>query len=146
VTRTLEELLVEWEPVIGLEVHVQLHTKSKAFSPSAVEFGARPNSLHVCPSSEPETMHVQLFPGPKFDSCRASISTRSTSGAASPPSSSNRTQAPVPFTTTCVTGLLSNIHWRSFFFSAPCWLVETASQRGSFVSVMPSVTSCAVRL
>ena len=44
-TRTLEELLVEWEPVIGLEVHVQLHTKSKAFSPSAVEFGARPNSL-----------------------------------------------------------------------------------------------------
>ncbi|MBV8762330.1 MAG: Asp-tRNA(Asn)/Glu-tRNA(Gln) amidotransferase subunit GatB, partial [Deltaproteobacteria bacterium] len=35
----------EWEPVIGLEVHVQLATKTKAFSPSAVEFGAAPNSL-----------------------------------------------------------------------------------------------------
>ncbi|MBA3542366.1 MAG: Asp-tRNA(Asn)/Glu-tRNA(Gln) amidotransferase subunit GatB [Deltaproteobacteria bacterium] len=38
-------MLEEWEPVIGLEVHVQLNTKSKAFSPSAVEFGAPPNSL-----------------------------------------------------------------------------------------------------
>ncbi len=43
--RAIEELLEEFEPVIGLEVHVQLGTKSKAFSPSAVEFGARPNSL-----------------------------------------------------------------------------------------------------
>ncbi len=34
-----------WEPVIGLEVHVQLATQSKAFSPSAVKFGAAPNSL-----------------------------------------------------------------------------------------------------
>ncbi|HEY1817374.1 MAG TPA: Asp-tRNA(Asn)/Glu-tRNA(Gln) amidotransferase subunit GatB [Kofleriaceae bacterium] len=39
------ELLATWEPVIGLEVHVQLATKSKAFSPSAVQFGAPPNSL-----------------------------------------------------------------------------------------------------
>jgi aspartyl-tRNA(Asn)/glutamyl-tRNA(Gln) amidotransferase subunit B len=35
----------EWEPVIGLEIHVQLATRSKAFSASAVEFGAPPNSL-----------------------------------------------------------------------------------------------------
>ncbi len=41
----LPELLEAWEPVIGLEVHVQLSTKSKAFSPSATEFGAPPNSL-----------------------------------------------------------------------------------------------------
>jgi aspartyl-tRNA(Asn)/glutamyl-tRNA(Gln) amidotransferase subunit B len=43
--RSLEALLEDWEPVIGLEVHVQLATRSKAFSPSAVEFGAPPNSL-----------------------------------------------------------------------------------------------------
>jgi aspartyl-tRNA(Asn)/glutamyl-tRNA(Gln) amidotransferase subunit B len=35
----------DWEPVIGLEVHVQLATRTKAFSPSAVTFGAPPNSL-----------------------------------------------------------------------------------------------------
>jgi aspartyl-tRNA(Asn)/glutamyl-tRNA(Gln) amidotransferase subunit B len=41
----LATLLETWEPVIGLEVHVQLGTQSKAFSPSAVMFGAPPNSL-----------------------------------------------------------------------------------------------------
>jgi aspartyl-tRNA(Asn)/glutamyl-tRNA(Gln) amidotransferase subunit B len=41
----LAQLLETWEPVIGLEVHVQLNTKSKAFSPSAIQFGAPPNSL-----------------------------------------------------------------------------------------------------
>ena len=41
----LDKLLETWEPVIGLEVHVQLKTQAKAFSPSACEFGAPPNSL-----------------------------------------------------------------------------------------------------
>ncbi|CAN5723336.1 Asp-tRNA(Asn)/Glu-tRNA(Gln) amidotransferase subunit GatB [soil metagenome] len=41
----LRELLENWEPVIGLEVHVQLATRSKAFSASAVQFGAAPNAL-----------------------------------------------------------------------------------------------------
>ena len=41
----LAQLLETWEPVIGLEVHVQLNTKSKIFSPSPVQFGAPPNSL-----------------------------------------------------------------------------------------------------
>ena len=33
-----------WEVVIGLEVHVQLNTKSKIFSGSATSFGAEPNA------------------------------------------------------------------------------------------------------
>ncbi|HEY5921424.1 MAG TPA: Asp-tRNA(Asn)/Glu-tRNA(Gln) amidotransferase subunit GatB, partial [Kofleriaceae bacterium] len=41
----LAKLLETWEPVIGLEVHVQLNTRSKAFSPSAIQFGAPTNSL-----------------------------------------------------------------------------------------------------
>jgi aspartyl-tRNA(Asn)/glutamyl-tRNA(Gln) amidotransferase subunit B len=35
---------MNWETVIGLEVHVSLSTKSKLFSGSAVEFGAEPNT------------------------------------------------------------------------------------------------------
>ncbi len=35
----------KWEAVIGLEVHVQLRTNSKAFSASAVQYGAPANSL-----------------------------------------------------------------------------------------------------
>ncbi|HEY5950444.1 MAG TPA: hypothetical protein VIV40_33365 [Kofleriaceae bacterium] len=41
----LAKLMETWEPVIGLEVHVQLNTRSKAFSPSGIQFGAPPNSL-----------------------------------------------------------------------------------------------------
>ena len=33
-----------WEPVIGIEVHVQLATNSKIFSSTPVEFGAEPNT------------------------------------------------------------------------------------------------------
>lgn len=35
---------MEWETVIGLEVHVQLSTKSKLFSGSDITFGADPNT------------------------------------------------------------------------------------------------------
>lgn len=41
----LAQLLELYEPVIGLEVHVQLATKTKAFSGSATGFGEPPNSL-----------------------------------------------------------------------------------------------------
>ena len=41
----LAQLLEDWEPVIGLEVHVQLSTYTKIFSASATQFGAPPNSL-----------------------------------------------------------------------------------------------------
>ena len=33
-----------WQPVIGLEVHVQLATKTKLFSSSPIAFGAEPNT------------------------------------------------------------------------------------------------------
>ncbi len=35
----------EYEPVIGLECHIQLNTASKAFTAASTEFGAPPNSL-----------------------------------------------------------------------------------------------------
>jgi aspartyl-tRNA(Asn)/glutamyl-tRNA(Gln) amidotransferase subunit B len=38
-----------FEPVIGLEVHAQLLTRSKAFCSCSTEFGAPPNT-HVCPT------------------------------------------------------------------------------------------------
>ncbi len=38
----------QWESVIGLEVHVQLATRSKLFSGASTAFGAPPNS-QACP-------------------------------------------------------------------------------------------------
>ena len=35
---------MEWETVVGLEVHVQLSTKSKLFSGASTQFGAEPNT------------------------------------------------------------------------------------------------------
>lgn len=35
---------MEWETVIGLEIHVQLATKTKIFSGSSTQFGAEPNT------------------------------------------------------------------------------------------------------
>ncbi|MGD8955779.1 MAG: Asp-tRNA(Asn)/Glu-tRNA(Gln) amidotransferase subunit GatB [Chromatiaceae bacterium] len=35
---------MQWETVIGLEIHTQLATKSKIFSASSTEFGAEPNT------------------------------------------------------------------------------------------------------
>lgn len=43
-----EDILTKYEPVIGLEVHVQLGTQTKIFCSCPVEFGADPNT-HVCP-------------------------------------------------------------------------------------------------
>jgi len=43
-----EEMRAKYEPVIGLEVHAQLKTKTKIFCACATTFGAAPNS-QVCP-------------------------------------------------------------------------------------------------
>ena len=42
------EVLAKYEPVIGLEVHVQLLTATKAFCGCANHFGSAPNT-NVCP-------------------------------------------------------------------------------------------------
>ncbi len=47
-TALLPVLLSKYEPVIGLEVHVQLLTRTKAFCGCENRFGAAPNTL-VCP-------------------------------------------------------------------------------------------------
>lgn len=39
-----EEIYEKYEPVIGLEIHAQLLTESKAFSSSSTKFGASPNT------------------------------------------------------------------------------------------------------
>lgn len=44
----LEDLTIQYEAVIGLEVHAQLQTKSKLFAGDATAFGAGPNT-HVSP-------------------------------------------------------------------------------------------------
>src|SRR5580692_11641138 len=47
-TALAPEILAKYEPVIGLEVHVQLLTASKAFCGCANKFGAEPNT-NICP-------------------------------------------------------------------------------------------------
>lgn len=48
VSALADAVLKKYEPVIGLEVHVQLGTKTKIFCSCPVEFGAAPNT-NVCP-------------------------------------------------------------------------------------------------
>ena len=43
------EILAEYQPVIGLEVHVQLLTHSKAFCGCINQYGGEPNT-HICPT------------------------------------------------------------------------------------------------
>ena len=48
-TSVSPEVLSRYEPVIGLEVHVQLLTNTKAFCGCANRFGGEPNT-HICPA------------------------------------------------------------------------------------------------
>ena len=45
---TVEEVVERFDPVMGLEVHVELNTATKMFCGCRNEFGAEPNT-HVCP-------------------------------------------------------------------------------------------------
>ena len=47
-TTVPQALLAQYEPVIGLEVHLQLKTRSKIFCACSTRFGDPPNS-NVCP-------------------------------------------------------------------------------------------------
>jgi len=47
-TLTYEDVLARYEPVIGLETHVELSTVSKMFCGCSTEFGAEPNT-QICP-------------------------------------------------------------------------------------------------
>ncbi|MFL6240978.1 MAG: Asp-tRNA(Asn)/Glu-tRNA(Gln) amidotransferase subunit GatB [Actinomycetes bacterium] len=44
-----DEALARYEPVLGLETHVELSTRSKMFCGCATEFGAEPNT-QICPT------------------------------------------------------------------------------------------------
>jgi aspartyl-tRNA(Asn)/glutamyl-tRNA(Gln) amidotransferase subunit B len=48
-TELTPEILAKYQPVIGLEVHVQLMTASKAFCGCVNRYGGEPNT-HVCPT------------------------------------------------------------------------------------------------
>lgn len=49
----------EWEPVIGLEVHAQLSTRTKLFSRTPISFGADPNTnIGVVDTGQPGTLPV----------------------------------------------------------------------------------------
>ena len=43
-----DQVIANFDPVLGLEVHVELNTKTKMFCGCATEFGAQPNT-QVCP-------------------------------------------------------------------------------------------------
>ena len=43
-----DQAIAKYEPTLGLEVHVELNTKSKMFCGCATEFGAEPNT-QTCP-------------------------------------------------------------------------------------------------
>ena len=49
-TAVSSEILTKYEPVIGLEVHVQLLTASKIFCSCANRFGSDPNT-NICPAT-----------------------------------------------------------------------------------------------
>ncbi|MGA9761247.1 MAG: Asp-tRNA(Asn)/Glu-tRNA(Gln) amidotransferase subunit GatB [Gaiellaceae bacterium] len=58
-TALADQLTSEWEPVIGLEIHVQLKTRTKMFCRCETSFGLEPN-MRTCPTclAHPGTLPV----------------------------------------------------------------------------------------
>ncbi len=46
---TFDEAIKKYDPVLGLETHVELSTNSKMFCGCSTEFGAEPNT-QTCPT------------------------------------------------------------------------------------------------
>ena len=64
--------MTAWEPVIGLEIHVQLDTRTKMFCGCALSFGEPPNTF-TCPIclGLPGTLPVGFqIAGPAFSENR----------------------------------------------------------------------------
>ena len=65
-----------WEPVIGLEIHAQIPTRSKLFSGAATAFGAPINTQvavfdAAMPGTLPVSLHIyHLFVSPNVQVCR----------------------------------------------------------------------------
>ena len=56
----LENALSKYKPIIGIEIHAQLKTNSKAYCGDKNEFGASPNTL-TSPISFTEK--ISIYPG-----------------------------------------------------------------------------------
>ncbi len=61
--------MADLEPVIGLEIHVQLSTKTKMFCGCALSFGDQPN-VHTCPIC---LAHPGVLPVPNEEAVRSAL-------------------------------------------------------------------------
>ena len=64
-----DDPMARWEPVIGLEIHVQLSTHSKLFSGSSTAYGAEPNTQ----ANEVDVALPGTLPVPNRDAIRKAI-------------------------------------------------------------------------
>ena len=74
---------MQWEIVVGLEVHAQLSTRSKIFSGASTEFGAAPNA-EACAGSEAFSLDDRVssvqWNRAERESCRGQLSLQPIAG------------------------------------------------------------------
>ena len=61
----MEDIYDKYQLVVGLEVHAQLVTKSKAYSADSAEYGGMPN-IHVSPTSFAGCIACNECPNPQL--------------------------------------------------------------------------------